>query len=42
MLGAILDAFGMGLPELAVLTLLAAGTGFVVASRTSGDSASSS
>jgi hypothetical protein len=42
MLGALLDTFGMGLPELAVLTLLAAGTGLVVASHTSGESASSS
>ena len=42
MLGAMLDAFGMGLPELAVLALLAGGAGLVVATRTSGDSASSS
>jgi hypothetical protein len=42
MLGAMVDAFGMGLPELAVLALIAAGAGLVVATRTSGDSASSS
>jgi hypothetical protein len=42
MLGTTLDAFGMGLPELAVLALLAAGAGLVVATRTSGDNASSS
>ena len=42
MLGAMLDAFGMGLPELAVLALLAAGTGLFVATRTSSDSAFSS
>jgi len=41
MLGALVDAFGMGLPELAVLALIAGGTGLVVATRTSGDSASS-
>jgi hypothetical protein len=35
MLGAMLDTFGMGLPELAVLALLAAGSGLVVATRTS-------
>ncbi len=42
MLGAMLDAFGMGLPEFAVLALLAGGAGLLVATRTSGDSASSS
>jgi hypothetical protein len=42
MLGAMLDVFGMGVPELAVLALLAAAAGLVVATRTSGDSASSS
>jgi hypothetical protein len=42
MLGAMRDAFGMGLRELALLALLAAGTGLVVATRTSGASASSS
>jgi hypothetical protein len=41
-LGAMLDAFGMGLPELAVLALLAAAAGLLVATRTSRDSASSS
>jgi hypothetical protein len=42
MLGAMLDTFGMGLPELALLALLAAGAGLLVATRTSGDSVSSS
>lgn len=42
MLGAMVDAFGMGLPELALLALIAGGTGLVAATRTSGDSASSS
>lgn len=42
MLGAMVDAFGMGLPELAVLVLIAGGTGLVVATRTSGDGAASS
>jgi hypothetical protein len=42
MLGVMLDSFAMGLPELAVLALLAAGAGLVVATRTSGDGASSS
>jgi hypothetical protein len=41
-LGATIDAFGMGLPELAVLALLAAAVGLLVATRTSRDSASSS
>ena len=41
MLGAMLDGFGMGLPELAFLALLAAGAGLIVATRTSGDGASS-
>ena len=41
-LGAMVDAFGMGLMELAVLALIAGGAGLVVATRTSGDSVSSS
>lgn len=41
-LGATLDAFGMGLPELAVLALLAVAAGLLVATRTSRDSDSSS
>jgi hypothetical protein len=42
MLGAMGDAFGMGLVELTVLAVIAGGTGLVVATRSSGDSASSS
>jgi hypothetical protein len=42
MLGAMGDAFGMGLVELTLLAVIAGGTGLVVATRTSGDSASSS
>jgi hypothetical protein len=34
MLGAMLDVFGMGLPELAGLALLASAAGLVVAART--------
>lgn len=41
MSGAMVDAFGMGLPELAVLALIAAGAGLVVATRSSGDNTSS-
>ena len=41
MLGALVDAFGVGLPELALLTLLAAGAGLVAATRTPDDSGSS-
>jgi hypothetical protein len=42
MLGGMVDAFGMGLPELGSLALLAAGAGLVVATRTSGEGPSSS
>ena len=35
LLGWMVDGFGMGLPELGVLALLAGGAGFVVATRTS-------
>ena len=35
--GRMLGGFAMGLPELAILALLAAGAGLVVATRTSGD-----
>jgi hypothetical protein len=37
MLGVMLDAFGMGLPEFAILALLAGAAGLLVATRTSGD-----
>jgi hypothetical protein len=42
MLGGMVDAFRMGLPELGSLALLAAGAGLVVATRTSGEGHSSS
>jgi hypothetical protein len=38
--GSMLGGFGMGLPELAVLALVAIGIGLVVATRTSEDSSS--
>jgi hypothetical protein len=38
--GRMLGGFAMGLPELAVLGLVAAGAGLVVATRTSGDDGS--
>jgi hypothetical protein len=40
--GSLLGGFGMGIPELAVWTLLAAGVALVVATRTRGDERSSS
>jgi hypothetical protein len=40
--GAMLGGFGMGLPELGVLALLAGGAAFVVATFTSGDGDASS
>jgi len=40
-LGAMVDRFGIGLPELAGLALLASGAGLLAATRTSGDGASS-
>ena len=40
--GSTLGGFGMGIPELAVLGLLAAGVALVVATRTRGDDRSSS
>jgi hypothetical protein len=41
-IGSMLGGFAMGLPELAVLALLAIGAAAVVATRTSGDGGSSS
>jgi hypothetical protein len=41
-LGHIVDGFGMGLPELALLGLVSAGAALVVATRTPGDGTSSS
>jgi hypothetical protein len=40
--GSMLGGFGVGIPELAVLGLLAAGVALVVATRTTGDDRSSS
>lgn len=40
--GSMLGGFGMGLPELAVLALLAAGVALVAATHTTGDDRSSS
>lgn len=40
--GSVLGGFGMGIPELAILALLAAGLGLAVATRTSADDGSSS
>jgi hypothetical protein len=42
MLGAMVDGFAMGLPELAILALLAAGAGLFVATRTSRNGTTSS
>lgn len=42
LVGHMVDGFGMGLPELAILTLGAAGAALVVATRTSGAGSSSS
>jgi hypothetical protein len=40
--GSMAGGFGMGLPELALLALLASGVALVVATRTRGDNRSSS
>jgi hypothetical protein len=42
MVGYLVDGFGMGLPELALLAIVSAGAAGVVATRTTGDGSSSS
>jgi hypothetical protein len=42
LLGAMVDAFGMGLPELAVLVLVSAGAGLFAATRSTSTDATSS